>query len=298
MLIGKHFDVEFKSCEQYLFNDRALAVQVPRGNANEPIASTTRSTAQRAGWIWDIALPSRRGIGYVYSSRHASDAEAEADLRQYLAKWADAEFAETCEPRLIRFSPGHREELWHRNCVAIGLSGGFVEPLEASALVMIELSARMLSEQLPANRAVMDVVAKRFNRKFLYHWHRIIEFLKLHYVLSQRSDTSYWRDNRDASSIPDDLRESLELWRYQSPWRDDLPQFDELFSAASYQYVLYGMGFHTEPSGYGGPANGDGEQAAQRLFDENKKRSMQLISALPTNRDLIGKVNEIGFQKI
>jgi 2-polyprenyl-6-methoxyphenol hydroxylase-like FAD-dependent oxidoreductase len=298
LLIGKHFEIPYQSRREFLFNDRALAVQVPRSEPDEPIASTTLSTAQGAGWIWDIGLPSRRGVGYAYSSDHTDDEQAEADLRTYLSGISDAAFAESCTPRQIKFSPGYREELWHRNCVAIGLSGGFVEPLEASALVMIELSAKMLTEQLPANRAVMDIVARRFNEKFRYHWHRIVEFLKLHYVLSRRSDTEYWRENRDPKTIPADLQESLDLWRYQSPWRDDLPQFDELFSAASYQYVLYGMDFETRAPDVDRRSFTANRAVAEDLFTDNNRRTAQVLKALPTNRELIRKVHEVGFQKI
>ncbi len=298
LLIGEHFGVSYKSRSNYLFNDRALAVQVPRRSPKEPIASTTLSTAQRAGWIWDIALPTRRGVGYAYSSNHTDDEQADSDLRAYLSGTGDADFAESCTPRQIKFSPGHREKFWHKNCVAIGLSGGFVEPLEASALVMIELSAKMLVEHLPANRELMDIVAKRFNDKFLYHWGRIVEFLKLHYVLSKRSDTEYWRDNCDPKTIPADLQDSLELWRYESPWRDDLPKFDELFSAASYQYVLYGMGFETKAPDVERRSFRANQAAAEKSFYDTNQRRAQLLNALPTNRELIGKVCEFGFQKI
>lgn len=298
LLIGKHFGIAYQGRSDCLFNDRALAVQVPRNEPDEPIASTTLSTAQRAGWIWDIALPTRRGVGYAYSSSHTDDEEAEADLRKYLSGISNAGFAESCAPRQIKFSPGHRAKLWHRNCVAIGLSGGFVEPLEASALVMIELSAKMLAEQLPADREVMDIVAKRFNDKFLYHWSRIVEFLKLHYVLSGRRDTDYWRENCDPKTVPADLQDSLALWRHQSPWRDDLPQFDELFSAASYQYVLYGMGFETQAPEVVRRSFEANQAVAERLFSDNNKRTAQLLKALPTNRELIKKVHEVGFQKI
>ena len=91
--------------------------------------------------------------------------------------------------------------------VAIGMSAGFIEPLEASALVLVELSAGMIADQLPANRQVMDLVAKRFNKKFLYRWERIIDFLKLHYILTQRTDSDYWKDNCEASTIPDSLQD-------------------------------------------------------------------------------------------
>jgi glycine/D-amino acid oxidase-like deaminating enzyme len=298
LLIGRHFGVSYKSCRDFLFNDRALAVQVPRRDPEEPIASTTQSTAQRAGWIWDIALPSRRGVGYTYSSDHTTEAAAEAELRAYLSGISDAAFAESCELRQIKFSSGHRERLWHRNCVAIGLSGGFVEPLEASALVMIELSAKMLTEQFPANRGMMDIVARRFNEKFLYHWSRIVEFLKLHYVLSKRGDTEYWRENRDPKTVPADLQESLELWRYRCPWRDDLPQFDELFSAASFQYVLYGMEFETRAPAVDRRSFRSNETVAERMFGANNQRTAQVVKALPTNRELIKQVYEVGFQKI
>ncbi|MEM7280008.1 MAG: tryptophan halogenase family protein [Pseudomonadota bacterium] len=298
LLLGKHFGVPFDKKEDILFNDRALAVQVPRATSNEPIASATRSTAQSAGWIWDIGLPSRRGVGYVYSNAHTSDEQAEQDLRKYIADTGNAGFSVSCTPRQIGFTPGHRRELWHKNCVAVGLSGGFVEPLEASALVMVELSAKMLSEQLPANRDVMDVVAKRFNEKFLYHWYRIIEFLKLHYVLSERRDTEYWRANCDDGSVPPDLTESLKLWRHQSPKYQDLPLADELFPAASYRYVLYGMGFVSDPATDTRRSDVSTRMAAQELFRKNIEHTRQALTALPTNRDLIQKIHEFGLQRV
>ena len=150
-------------------------------------------------------------------------------------------------PRKLSFNPGYRETFWHRNCVAIGLSAGFIEPLEASALALVELSAAMLSDQMPATREAMDIVARRFNDSFTYRWERVIDFLKLHYVLTQRTDSAFWRDNCRAESIPDRLREQLTLWRHQPPSRYDFYRVEEVFPSASYQYVLYGMGFRPEP---------------------------------------------------
>ncbi|NNG11941.1 MAG: tryptophan 7-halogenase, partial [Halobacteria archaeon] len=183
-------------------------------------------------------------------------------------------------------------------CIAIGMSSGFVEPLEASALVMIELAAGMIADQLPPTRDLMDIVAKRYNRKFLRHWNQIIEFLKLHYVLSARDDSPYWQDNRAATSIPAGLSEKLSLWRYRSPWHPDAEAVDDLFPTASYQYILYGMGFRTEPRHTHSHRQGQLERQVSELFQKNAARATQLQQALPGNRELLNKVSEFGFQKL
>ncbi|MEJ2129364.1 MAG: tryptophan 7-halogenase [Woeseiaceae bacterium] len=261
-----------------------------------PIQSCTHATAQTAGWIWDIGLPTRRGTGHVYSSAHVSDDEASAQLLDYIKEVAGDQAAADVVPRKIQFRPGHRQEFWHRNCVAIGMSSGFIEPLEASALVMIELAAGMIADQLPATREVMDIVARRYNRKFLRHWSQIIEFLKLHYVLSTRDDSPYWKENRASASIPDRLAEKLSLWRYLSPWHQDAEAVDDLFPTASYQYILYGMGFETASRHTGSYQKG--QRQAAELFRKNAARATQLQQAMPGNRELLNKVHEFGFQKL
>ena len=176
----------FRSQKHVLFNDTALALQIPYADENSPIASQTISTAQSNGWIWDIGLPTRRGVGHVYSSAHTSDDAAEVRVARTTSS-ALAGRKTAAAPRKLTFNPGYREKFWHRNCVAIGLSAGFIEPLEASALALVELSAAMLSDEMPATRATMDIVARRFNDSFTYRWARVIDFLKMHYVLTQRS---------------------------------------------------------------------------------------------------------------
>ena len=286
MLLGEHYGIGYRDRGNVLFNDSALALQVPYADRNGPIASQTISTAQSAGWIWDIGLTTRRGIGYTYSSRHTSDEAAEKELRAYVEQLQGVS-AESLEPRKIAFRPGHREKFWHRNCVAVGMASGFLEPLEASALVMVELAGKMISEELPACRAVMDIVARRYNDVFLYRWDRIIDFLKLHYVLSKRSDTRYWTDNRDPETIPESLQELLRLWRYQPPWHNDFSHREEIFSSASYQYVLYGMGFETEPRGSASDSRSAAE--AERLFAENSQMANKIVANLPGNRELLSR---------
>jgi len=291
LLLGEALGVPFKSCKDVLFCDTALAVQVPYEDENSPIASHTISTAQSAGWIWDIGLPTRRGTGHVYSSSHITDDEAERELRAYLGP-----AAKDLPVRKISIHGGHRETIWKRNCVAVGLAAGFMEPLEASAIVLIELSAKLIAEQMPARREVMDLIAARFNETTLYRWGRIIDFLKLHYALTKRRDTAFWRDNVREETIPERLRELLLLWKYQAPWfHDEFDRAEEVFPPASYQYVLYGMGFRTEVQP---GALADEVRQAERAMRENAQRTDRLRAGLPRHRDLIRKIVAHGLQPV
>ena len=289
LLIGKHYQVPFVSQRDCLFNDTALAVQANHASEDTPIASCTKSTAQSSGWVWDIALPTRRGIGHVFSSQHVSLEKAEDELQRYLD--SDPALAkEELSPRKITFQPGHRRTFWHKNCVAVGVSAGFVEPLEASALVLIEKSAELISNNLPQDRQAMRVVAKRFNEIIGEYWVDVIDFLKLHYVLSERTDSDYWRDHVQTQTIPDSLRDSLELWRSQVPWVSDSNNRAELFSAASVQYVLYGMGFVTEINSSRYRSWDKDAELADRLMRDNLGKTEMLMASQPKNRDLLNLV--------
>jgi tryptophan halogenase len=292
VLLGGHYGISFLGKKHILFNDCALAVQVPYSQADDPIASHTISTAHQAGWIWDIGLPTRRGVGCVYSSAHCSDEEAYVSLVNYINATPGYN-ADELSIRKIPMKPGHRAQFWHRNCVAVGMSAGFIEPLEASALVLVEMSAAMISAELPANREVMDIVAKRFNRRVTHYWDTIIEFLKLHYVLTQRNDSDYWRDHLRQETVPAELTERLHLWRYQTPNKYDFPLAEEMFPAASWQYVLYGMGFRTSCR-----SEKVGQRESQIYFDKVNRIKAQLLNQLPSNRELINKIHQFGLQKI
>jgi tryptophan halogenase len=288
LLLGGTLGVPFVDCSDVLFIDRALAIQVPYDDAQSAIVPHTLSTAQKHGWIWDIGLQSRRGVGYVFSSKHTTSAAALEELRAYIGK-------DELEPRELKITAGHRRTFWKGNCVAVGLAGGFLEPLEASALVLIELSADMISATMPATRETMDIVARRFNETTHYRWGRIIDFLKLHYVLSRRTDSQFWIDNRAPDSVPESLKEQLELWRYRAPGDQDFNSTSEMFPAASYQYVLFGMGFRMDVRHQPlerGMAN------AQRAFTQNETLKAKWTRALPKNRDLIDKIKAHGLQRI
>jgi len=291
LLIGEALGVPYRDCSDVLFCDTALAVQVPYPDPEAPIASCTLATAQSAGWIWDIGLPTRRGVGHVFSSRHVTAQQAQDELAAYVGPAIGQ-----LNVRTIKLRVGHRVERWKNNCVAVGMSAGFLEPLEASAIVQIEMAAGWIAEQLPACREVMDIVAGRFNDYTLYHWGRIIDFLKLHYVLSRRTDNAFWRDNLDPATIPERLQDMLRLWKYQSPWiRDGLERTDETFPTASYQYVLYGMGFRGEVQR---DELAQTQALANRAMGENQALTQRLAGQLPGNRALLRVIARDGLPSL
>jgi tryptophan halogenase len=287
-LISQHFKVGLKCERDVLFNDRALAVQIPYDRVDAPLATCTIATAWANGWCWDIGLQTRRGVGCVFSSRHADETLAREALQAYLARSGSALSAEA--PRLIQFQPGYRERFWVRNCVAIGLSSGFIEPLEASALALVEMSAQRLSDELPMTREGMDVVAQRFNDDFAYRWARVIDFLKLHYILSKRSDSSYWNQHRDPETWPKRLRDLLPLWKLRPPARHDFGRIDEVFPAASYQYVLYGMNFSPEDR----RLSAREQQLSNAYLEETSRQTQRMLAGLPGHRSLINQLIQGG----
>jgi hypothetical protein len=145
----------------------------------------------------------------------------------------------------------------------------------------------------------MDIVAHRFNDAFTYRWERVIEFLKLHYVLSSRTDSDYWHDNRRAETIPARLRELLVLWRHRPPSRLDFNRIEEVFPSASWQYVLYGMDFMPERERIARrDVHGHRADGAQGCFREAAELTRKMLRALPSNRELIDHIRLHGLQKI
>ncbi len=288
LLIDGHCKSLWVDQSRFVMNDRALAAQV-LVMPGSPIASVTVGTAHQAGWLWDIGLPTRRGIGCVYSSRFIDDDGARAILDRYIGERLPqgSDYA----VRAIAFPTGHREQFWVGNCVAIGLSAGFIEPLEASAIVLIELSLKALISAFPSDRAQMPFLAERFNWLFTQRWQRIVEFLKLHYVLSTR-DEPYWRAQREPATIPDRLAGLLRLWRDQPPASGDLPLAEEMFPAASFQYIYYGMG-GTVPVRLPPISPLANEQLAN-IAD----RARALASVLPTNRSYLDSLARRSAQAV
>jgi tryptophan halogenase len=278
-LIGTALRVPYKSCGSALFCDTALAMQVPYERPDAPVASYTISTAHEAGWTWDIGLDTRRGVGYVYSSAHTDDTRAEQILRRYVGP-----AAERLPARKIGFNAGYRETNWVKNCIAIGLSSGFFEPLEATGIMFTEIAAVSLSNLFPWG-GDLEIAAKQFNERMRRRYERALDFIKLHYCLSERRDSAFWRDNVQPESIPESLQELLRRWRHRPPGSIDIDPNIDIFPDTSWQYVLYGMGYRTDLKPRAGVLKYYDE--AREAFAEIRRQADFACRTLPTHRELL-----------
>jgi tryptophan halogenase len=204
---------------------------------SENFTPYTRARAHDAGWQWRIPLQHRTGNGHVYSSRHIDDAEAERVLL------ANLDGAPRADPFRVEFRTGKRRELWHKNCVAIGLAGGFLEPLESTSLHLVQSGIIRLIRLLPDAGFDPATIAE-FNRQSDFEYERIRDFIILHYKATARSDTPFW-DYCRTMEIPETLRRKIELWMANGRFfRED----DELFADESWIQVFLGQGLI--PRGY------------------------------------------------
>jgi tryptophan 7-halogenase len=288
-LIGRALGVPFRSRNDVLFVDRAVAMQVPHADDEVPIPPYTISTAHEAGWSWDIALPQRRGVGYVYSSAHTDGRRAEILLREHVGP-----SAENLPVRHIDLQVGWRERHFVKNCVAVGLSGGFLEPLESTGIILIEAAAYLLGG-LCRRGADLEAAARTFNQHMTKRYERIVDFIKLHYFVTQRTDSDFWRDNARPSSAPESLLAHLDVWRTRPPVAADFDLEHETFAPANYQFVLYGMGFRTQPSANRADHGQDETARARAEFARVQDAGRRAVAALPLHRELLQRVNQAGF---
>ncbi|MFC3580485.1 tryptophan halogenase family protein [Sphingomonas hylomeconis] len=280
-LIGRALGEPIRSVRDQLFTDRAITAKLPYPRATAPLASYTLATAHEGGWIWDIGLADTHGVGCVYSSAHLDDERAAAILHDYLGVEPGA-----IDTRSLAFEPGYRARQWIGNCVAVGLAGGFLEPLEATGIVMIEAAAAMIAELLPPAGPVA-APARRFNALMAARYDTIVTFLKLHYALSRRREP-FWRDNADPATWPAGLAELLDQWRYRPPGRFDFTLDTETFAFFNYQYVLYGMDFGTVVAA--GRNAMPGVAGAERQFARIRSFGERAMQDLPPHRDLVERL--------
>lgn len=228
LLIGETLGVGYEDWTHWLPCDRAIAVQTESAGPPRPY---TRSIAHWAGWRWQIPLQHRTGNGIVFCSRYMDEAAA----RELLL--SSVEGRTLSEPRLIRFRTGTRRSHWHRNCVAIGLSSGFIEPLESTSIHLIQRSILRLIQMFPQGR-VSRADVDEFNAQTAYELEHIRDFIILHYHLTRRDDTAFWRHVR-TMEVPASLTHRMDLFRETGRvFRAN----DQLFAENSWTQVMLGQG--------------------------------------------------------
>jgi tryptophan 7-halogenase len=228
LLIEDALHSGYEDWTQWLPCDRAWAVPCAHKGGLNPF---TRSTARDAGWQWRIPLQHRIGNGYVYSSAHISDNEAVTTLL------ANLDGKPLADPRPLRFTTGKRKQVWKRNCLAIGLSSGFMEPLESTSIYLIQSAISRLLKMLPGRHMVAADIAE-YNRQNDFEVMRIRDFLILHYKATERDDSPFWRACRDMP-IPDTLAAKIELFKENG---HIFREHEELFTEAGWLQVMVGQG--------------------------------------------------------
>ncbi|MEE2024336.1 MULTISPECIES: tryptophan halogenase family protein [Alkalimonas] len=251
LLIEKTLNTGYEDWSHWLPCDRALAVPT---EAVKPIVPYTRSIAHKAGWQWRIPLQHRTGNGLVYASNYLSDDEAQARLLQKL----DA--PTLAEPRLIRFRTGRRLKQWHKNVVSIGLSSGFLEPLESTSIHLIQSGVIRLVNSFP-HQGIKQVEVDEYNRQSQIEFEHIRDFIILHYKLTKRTDSKFWRDCR-RMDIPERLARKMALFEASGKvYREQ----DELFTPIAWVQVMLGQGML--PADFHPMANALSPAQLQELMD-------------------------------
>jgi len=273
LLIEQTLHTGFESWQQWLPCDSAVAAPCSKLAAPLPY---TKSTARAAGWQWRIPLQHRTGNGYVYASDFIDHSEAQAVLL------ANLDGSLSAEPKLLRFTAGQRRQSWNKNCVAIGLASGFLEPLESTSIYLIQLSILKLLEFFP--RATTEAVARtEFNRAISLEYELIRDFLILHYHVTQRDDTPFWRYCR-TMEIPESLQRKMDLFKQTA----HLEQYQQgLFMPPSWLAVYLGQG--CIPQGYDARLQALSQQESARTLAVMKAAIDEAVAAMPLAADFLAE---------
>ncbi|MDJ0799790.1 MAG: tryptophan 7-halogenase [Calothrix sp. MO_167.B12] len=236
ILINQALKEPFISYSDSLFCDRAIAIPIETDDEKEGINPYTTAKALSAGWMWHTPLFGRSGNGYVYSSAFISPESAEKEFRENLNKGSRQV---QVDARHIRMRVGKNRNTWVKNCVSIGLSSGFIEPLESTGIYLIEVGVKTLLQHLP-DKSFNPVSRDRYNQLMTKVYEEIRDFIVLHYCTTHREDTPFWKENKYHPAIPDSLQEKLEVFQAALP-NLDFWEKHSLFEDYSYFCILAGM---------------------------------------------------------
>jgi tryptophan halogenase len=276
LLMGEALDIGFEDWGRWLTTDRAIAVQTERTG---PAPLLTRAIAHDAGWRWEIPLQHRVGNGLVYASAHLSE---EAARERLLSAIGGAPIG---EPRVVRYKTGRRRKTWHRNCIALGLSSGFVEPLESTSIHLIMIGVTRLMQLFPFG-GVTASAADRYNALADAELEAIRDFIILHYHLTERDDSPFWRGCRDME-VPETLARRIALFRdnaqaYQAS--------DELFRVSSWVQVMLGQ--RVEPLAWNRMARLMGPARLGEALGDIKRNVDSAVARLPDYHTVLGEISD------
>ena len=273
LLIEDALHTGFEDWTHWLPCDRALAVPCEKIGPPTPY---TRSTARQAGWQWRIPLQHRTGNGYVYSSQFISDAEAEDILLKNIDGRA------LSDPKSIRFTTGKRRKLWDKNVVAIGLSGGFLEPLESTAIFLIQSGISRLMTLFP-NLDFDPALQKTYNSQANFEYERIRDFIILHYHATQRDDSDFWNYVR-TMPVPDALKAYMDLFAANGQFFRD---GTEMFGLTSWVQVMLGQGIN--PRAYHPAVDWVKEGDMMALVHHVEKIVASNVALMPRHEEFIAR---------
>jgi len=272
LLIEQALETGYEDWSRWLPCNRALAV--PCASA-ESLTPFTRSTARPAGWQWRIPLQHRIGNGYVYCSDFVSDDEAAATLL------ANLDGEPLAAPRPLRFVTGKRRKAWNRNCIALGLAAGFMEPLESTSIHLVQAGIARLLQLLPRGE-VTEAETAEFNRQTDVEWQAIRDFIILHYKANQR-EGAFWTQCREMK-VPDTLAHKIELFRAGGRiFRID----EELFTEPGWLQVMVGQGI--VPGSYHPLADQLSAPQMAEFLELGRKHVAHVVSAMPRHEDFIAR---------
>lgn len=277
MLIGEALKGDYQDWSHWLASDSALAVQT---TAHAPPTPYTRAIAHSAGWQWRIPLQHRMGNGLVYSSRYLSDDAANQLLKSNVTGKM------ITEPRIIRYRTGRRKKAWHKNCVAMGLSSGFIEPLESTSIHLVMTAIIRLIKLFPFDSGSAPGHASlqyRYNEETNREIETIRDFIILHYKQTKRNDSEFWKACR-TMDIPETLAHRIEIFKRNAyVWPDDVA----LFRVDSWVQVMLGQGI--EPLAYHSAGKISGTAVLRQSLAQLKSRVDQTVDRLPTHQEFIDR---------
>ncbi len=287
LLLNGALKEPFQSDSKYLFADSAIAIPCESNPERDGIAPYTTATALSNGWVWDVPLFHRSGAGYVYSSRFTDKETAERELRGHLGERSDKGTA-----RHLKLRIGSSRNLWVKNCVAIGLSGCFLEPLESTGIFLIEYGLANLVTLFPDKRFPAPF-AKKYNDIMRAIYTETRDFIVLHYCINKREDSDFWRAVREPDAIPDSLHEKLEFFRECLPVTD--PSGFVMFKTLAYVSILDGNG-ELPKRGY--PIlQHVGYEAGQKKLAMIAEQQRKMLAIMPSHYDYIKRMYKGDVQR-